>query len=272
MKTKICIAFAVMTHTELSAQTEMQKLSHHLSFMSLKSILLVLSVLLPAVGHTQGFQNLDFEMASFPMTGSLQSFSAALPFWQGTTNGVPLSTALYATSYLDENQIGIYDSSVQSRLNLFPPPISGQYSAFLEVGGPWHPRQIELAQTGIVPSDAKSIQFATTPYDLVNHDIPRPEVFGQLSLVVNGRSLPYILLEAESNFLLWGADISSIAGTTATIGWNLQTTGLGGAIGLDDISFSTEAVVAPEPSVLGLSVLGLVLLARRLRYGQGRLD
>ncbi len=34
----------------------------------------------------------------------------------------------------------------------------------------------------------------------------------------------------------------------------------------------TGAPPVPEPGVLGFSVLGLVLLARRLRYGKGRLD
>ncbi len=235
----------------------------------MKRLFSLLSALLPATGLAQGFQNLDFENANISVPAL--SFSTLLPAWQGTADGSALSTAYYAYLPLDEKVIGIYDSSFQSRVNLLPPPISGQFSAYLSVGGPLPPHDVQLAQTGLVPADTKSIRFETTAYNLINHYLSLASV-GQLSLLVNGQSVPYVPLDVESNLVVWAADISPYAGTTTRIAWDLRTTGLGGAIGLDGISFSPEVVTAPEPSVLGLSALGLVLLARRLRYGQGRLD
>src|SRR6266571_2422703 len=86
---------------------------------------------------------------------------------------------------------------------------------------------------------------------------------GVLSVSLDGVNIPYVSLSSGPNYTLYGGDISPFAGRTAELGFSL----FGGAgidysiWNLDSIEFSDLAV--PEPSVLGLSLLGALLLGWR---------
>ena len=216
-------------------------------------------VLLPVTCFSQAFQDLDFESVQIVHTGDFYpdsvALSNALPHWQGTVQGSPVSFAIYNGVVLDYNAVGIYDANSGGAT---PPPMFGKYSAYLEssYGGPSDPADAELSQTGLIPSNAKSIWFATTPYSLVGNPNLQPNDLKPI-FSVNGQSISYTAMDVETNYILWAADISTYANTTAEIRFAVKVAS-GVAIGLDDISFSPEVV--PEPTTLGLTAMALTFL------------
>ena len=227
-------------------------------------------VLLPLACFSAPFQNLDFESAQIVQTSDFYPYSVvlsqALPHWQGPVENGPVSFAIYDAMVLDYNAVGIYDTN--PLYSGGPGPMFGKYSAYLEssYNGPSYPADAEISQTGLIPSNTKSIWFATTPFLLAHNQQP-DDVKPLFS--VNGQGISYTAMDVETNYVLWAADISSFANTTAEIRFALKV-GSGGAVGLDNISFSPQVV--PEPTTLGLttlalSVLGLGFGSRRRKTG-----
>lgn len=204
----------------------------------------------------QGFVNLDFESATIvPVSGDPYGrveFAPAFPGWTGYTGANSATLALYNNIFLDSSGIGIFDANSPSNV------IQGNYTAMLEAGlglGTGQSANTTLSQTGTIPSNTQSLLFdATSGVDA-----------NTFAVSLNGQTLSLIPLSSSSNYTLYGANISAWADTTATLAFtvfaqqpyanNIHI------VYLDDIQFSSSAV--PEPSVLGLSALGGLLLAWR---------
>jgi len=215
------------------------------------------------------FQNLDFESASptFPFPGDQYdtTVATALPGWTAYVGGIPISRAFYNTIPLDSSIVGVADENAPTYMKT---PL-GDYGwcAVLAaglggiVGGQptSSPEDVWLAQTGLIPAGSREVYFWTagpTGSLIAGHDMMRFEV--------NGQELPlYAYGGSDDGWTLWGADVSSFAGSVAEIRFSLHSYyhAASGAyeMYLDEVSF----YVVPEPSTAALLALGVVGLAWR---------
>jgi hypothetical protein len=232
--------------------------------------------------RSQSFQNLDFEDAD-PSGASWNSGSGC--FWLSTASGLPKwhtywggeqTTVVYSSVFMDANTVGLYDSTAVAVWGgyQFGPQhaLAGTFSAYLHAEGPYSGFQFDasIGQTGLIPAEAKSVQFISSPGAIFNYQPGLPSGMWALSVELNGVSTPCYRLSEQSEYIQWGADVTGVAGTLTELRLTL-TTGLvplprpgppdteGVIIGIDDISFSP--IVVPEPSALCLVALGAALLA-----------
>ncbi len=196
--------------------------------------------------HIPGtFTNLDFEMADIP--NPVDPFAAlsitnALPYWTADADGLPSGLVVYDGGPLDGSAVGLYYQSA----------LFGNYSAFLQddytVG-----TGADLEQTGLIPSDARSIRFFTTslPFQRGSDPDAGPQGYG-LSLLVNGQAIDYSPIEESTNWILWSADVSPFAATASEVRFWLRTPyptnppapwDVVTIVTLDNISFTLEATV-----------------------------
>jgi hypothetical protein len=188
------------------------------------------------------FQNLDFEQAKVPDVPANQGGADVLstdgvPGWTTFVGGSQTTTILHNDLNLGAPGLAILGPSWSGAGILH-----GRYSVALQVS---FDRSVfpAIAQTGTVPSDARSVRFYSHPY------ITLPVVdFG-------GQQIPVAILGGSSStYYIWGGDISAFAGQTGEL---LFT----GDFSLDNIFFSNLPV--PEPHVFGVSALGALLLGWR---------
>ncbi|HVM62989.1 MAG TPA: PEP-CTERM sorting domain-containing protein [Verrucomicrobiae bacterium] len=226
---------------------------------------LVATAMIPVACLAGAFQDLDFEQAQLvPSTegyGWGVVLTNAFPSWQATVNGSPTDFAIHNVVILDYNTVGIYDANAPGYMG--HSPTFGRYSAYLESEYPL--ADAELAQTGLIPSTAKSIWFATTPFSLEPNPQAQPSDL-LLKFEVNGQTIPYVAMDEEAGYTMWAADISAFKGTTSEIRFALQDA-VGVAVGLDDIAFSSQVV--PEPGTLALVAVSVSLLGFALRRARG---
>jgi hypothetical protein len=198
-------------------------------------------------GQAQGFVNLDFEDAN------LSGYAAGpVP----TSDAVPGWTA---GGYLGPNQmlynnitIGSPNVSIVSSASVFPSPIDGTFSVFLQGGDAPTPSAF-ISQTGLIPASARSLLFKAQA------DGGAP--INSLAVSVGGQNVSFSAISAGPNYTLYGSDISAVAGLTEQLTysvleyyqWNI-----------DDIQFSSSSI--PEPSVFGLITLGGLFLRLRCCY------
>ncbi len=216
----------------------------------------VISLALLRNVSAQGFVNLDFESATIiPVSGDPYNrieFTPAFPGWTGYTGTNVQTLALFSVIFLDSSGIGLTGG------------LSG-YGAMLEAGNtltsPLMPADTTLSQTGLVPPGTQSLLFYGDFYSELN------ETPNDFAVTLNGQALSLIPFGTDSGYTLYGADISSWAGQTATLAFTVfaQRPHHGNNyLYLDDIQFSPSAV--PEPSVLSLLSVCILLLCwhRRL--------
>lgn len=211
-----------------------------------KWMMVGLALALSPSTFSQGtFQNLDFENGVFvPIPddpfGRVE-FSAAMPGWTGYLGENQIGWVLHNNLFLSDAGIAIFGPN-----NPEPDWLHGEFFVVLQNAFPVPTETSAIAQTGMLPSDARSIRF----YTVSQFVLPMIVSF-------DGNQIPISLLGATpNNQRIWGGDISSFAGQTG----ELRFSGQGY---LDYIQFSTEAV--PEPSVLGLFAFGALLLCWQLR-------
>lgn len=141
----------------------------------------------------------------------------------------------------------------------YPPVIEGSYSSLLQAGAypTAGPASAAIAQTGLVPLDAKSVRFAAQAFLGGALDL--------LRLYVGGQSISLLPLLTNGSYTVYGGDVSPFAGQIE----ELRIAALPGDLAngnfvIDSIQFSPTDV--PEPGTLVVCSLGALLLLRRLRH------
>jgi hypothetical protein len=224
-----------------------------------KYLVAILLIFKPLIGHSQGtfFQNLDFESATVPPSGqepygTFVPIGSALPGWTAYLGAQQQTQVSYNSLTLSTANISLLGPTWNSSDNFFEGVgiIDGNYTIVLQAGAA--PTNINfnenasIAQNGLVPSTAESIQFKAFSLD-------------PISVSFAGNALDPIALssgldEEGMPYTLYGANISAWAGQTGQLEF---TTGSGiydPYLVLDDIAFSTNSVV-PEPSTLALLLM-----------------
>jgi len=197
-------------------------------------------------GRAQGFVNLNFEAAnvSGDSPGSV-SASSAIPNWTAYISGVGQSSILYNSESLGEAAI-----SLQGTNGIYQ-PIQGQYFVLLQATffAP-DTNTAAIGQTGQIPAGTESLTFwGNTSLSGAGNN---------MQVTFNGSPISYSAIGSGSDYTIYGANISGLAGDTGQL---LFTAFNNTYAEIDNIQFSTSAV--PEPSTLGLSALGGLLLAWR---------
>ena|SRR5437899_5217559 len=197
-------------------------------------------------GYSQGtFANLNFENSIItwdPSQPGEVPIANALPGWTGYLGGQPTVHALYNTVSLGDAAISLQGpGSVR-------PAIEGSYSVILQPSSAGFPTSAALAQTGQIPSWARSLLYDGGLVFQVSFD---------------GQRMPIIPLSGHGDYFLVGADISGFAGQTGELKFLVAPQQFGVMGYLDNIQFSPEPL--PEPSTLCLFGFGALLLGWRFR-------
>ena len=193
----------------------------------------IASVTVTLLSGLPQYTNLDFESASFLPAGSGWEYqaSSALPGWT-TYIGTNLQGSVqWDDDYMDQPGIAIWDKSTYDNVQT---PFEGRYTVVLETATSYgfaFP-SVAIAQTGQIPSDAKSLGFFAHGTDF--------------DVRVGGQTLPYAILSSTSSYSVCGVDVSSFAGIVAELRFTAnQTPPLGFAVNniyLDAIQFSSTAL------------------------------
>jgi hypothetical protein len=237
-----------------------------------ESLSVVLMLVATPAGLAQGtFQNLNFESANLTaippgQSGGEVSLSAALPGWNASIGGTPVTQVLQNNLTLGNASIDILGPDWNS---VNPGIIDGNYSVFLQSGGTPQGSggvNTSLWQDGTIAANAASLQFKAWG------DLPSTALF---SVSFGGNNLvPITLSSGESPsgqvYTLYGINVSAYAGQTGQLEFTSDFNGAGPSwLLLDDISFSTQVV--PEPRPLVLTGLGALLFALNRRFAPTRL-
>jgi hypothetical protein len=218
------------------------------------------------------FQNLDFESANLspvpPNEGPFfVTVASGLPDWNAYVGSTQQTQLLQNNYTLGQASVDILGpnypaaSSLSSPF-LIPGVIDGNYSVLLQAGG--DPQTglttgVSIAQTGTVPLGSESIQFKAWETG-----------FTEFTVSLGGNILTPVALGNGANYTLFGASIPpSLVGQSAQLQFTADFVTPGVSwLGLDDISFSPQAV--PEPSPFVLSGIGGLLFALYRRFASKR--
>jgi hypothetical protein len=198
-------------------------------------------------GYGQGFANLNFESANvsgYSSPGSIPA-SNAIPGWTAYISGTPQSTILYNNETLGEAAV-----SLQGTNGIYQ-PIQGRYFVLLQAtfSAP-DTNSAAVGQTGQIPIGTQSLIF------LANTSLSGAANNMQVSF--NGSPISYFAIGSGSDYTIYGANISGLAGNTGQL---LFTAFNNTYAEIDNIQFSPSAV--PEPSEFALGALGALLLGFR---------
>ncbi len=199
------------------------------------------------------FQNLAFESANLPALppgqyGGLVDINVAMPSWNAYLGGNSISQ-------VNHNGITIGSASVDilGPHHFSSDILQGKYTVVLQAGidrfsSGFQFVSAAIAQTGIVPATAQSLQFRVSS---------NPDGF-LVSFATS--SLSPVLLGTGANYQLYGVDISSFAGQSGELRFTAPTLENNpyNTFFLDAIQFSVQPV--PEPSTFILTGLGALLL------------
>ena len=226
-----------------------------------KTLLLWLSLACATFSiQAQGtFQNLGFELANVPDVPNGQSGGSV-----ATADGIPSWTAFYA--FNQTTQILHNDFSVGSvNISVLGPNWNGSfglsipdgnYCVILQAGaGATGAESAAIAQTGVVPSAAQSLQFKAY----------RSNPNSEFGITIGGQNIAMIPLFQTANYTLYGGDISVFANQSVELKIAAVPTSsfAFSTVTIDSIVFSSQSV--PEPDALGLVALGGLLLGGQLR-------
>jgi hypothetical protein len=217
------------------------------------------------------FQNLDFESASLPSVpagqyGGFVSFGAGLPGWTGYegTN----QTGEVLQNNLSGGSVNISVLGPDWGNSLGVSVLDGSYSAVLQAGDfTFGSESASIAQMGLIPASAKSIQMKIEPLNGLNTG---PSSAAYLGVMIAGQNVVMVPLSSTADYTIYGGDVSAFAGQTN----QLEITSESGpgnyalnSLELDDITFSTQPI--PEPGALGLFGLGALGIRWRFRRARG---
>jgi hypothetical protein len=224
--------------------------------------------LLVYLGYTtalcaQAFQNLDFEDATLSPVpagqyGGLVPVTDAFPHWTGYLGANQVTQVLQNNSTLGDASIDIFGPDWP-----YGGIIQGQYTALLQCGGnPFTHDSSDLldaslAQVGLVPVGAKSIQLEVSPW-----------LGASFAVSFDGQALSLSPVGSGPTYTLYGGDISAFAGQVGELRLTTLSTATAPYSGVyfDAITFSPDAI--PEPSCLSLVLVGVACLAFWHRAGR----
>ena len=208
---------------------------------------IVVGVFAPAHLPAQGtFQNLDFEQATIAPTapgqfGSLVADpAAAFPGWTvgpgGTSNP---NYTLYNNLTLGSVAEVLVGRDFPNGIGLTA--LQGSFSALLQFGPSVTLGTPSLSQTGLIPADARSINFLVG----ARHNDAR--------VTIGGVEIPLVAIDGGR----MAGDASAFAGLVEPLKFS-TTSYNGNWLYFDDVTFSTQIV--PEPGPLGLLVVSGIFL------------
>jgi hypothetical protein len=203
----------------------------------------------------QNFTNLNFESATIVPDPALGFGNAAvyasnaLPGWtvSGFLGG---SAVLYNDYSLGAPSVSIFGVSTNMGI---PPPLDGRFSVDLYGGVPGPPGNgAYIAQTGLVPNSAKSIEFIATGAPFGGNTV--------LLVSLGGQNIPFAAISTTPGYMLYAGDVAAFAGQVEKLEFYTPfNTGINNYWEIDDIQFSPNAI--PEPGVLVLAFSGAAILA-----------
>ena len=202
------------------------------------------------IGRTQfAFQNLGFESAQVAPTppggfGGQVPIDQALPGWAGFLGTQPAVAATYNNVTVGGANIAIFGPNWTTAQI-----IGGRYTVLLQAGGLSTPGGggqtvgVSIAQTGLIPVGTSSIRLKASGTDF--------------AVWLGGQNIPMVELSTGPNYVLYGGDVSWLAGQTGELRLSalpLPPHYLFNNVLLDSIVFSAQPV--PEPGVLALCGFG----------------
>ena len=206
--------------------------------------------------QAQSFQNLNFEQADplvvNPDNPYVITAASAFPYWTVTIDGVQQTDIYYNDISLGNPQVTLISTSYP---NMGLAPIDGTYSVLLQCA--FAPGSDAISQTGVIPAGTQSLTFEAEP-------IGQVQPVGSLEVLVGNQVVPFAALSTGPNYTLYGANISAWADDTEQLTFSaLSDDNQQNNWELDDISFSTNVVASPEPSLVALSAIGGLLFGAR---------
>lgn len=210
--------------------------------------------------HSQGtFLNLNFESANLPVVPAGQSGG-----FVSSLDAIPNWTAFYSTNqttqiFHNNYTLGAVNISILGPSFNFFPVLQGSYSVLLQSGLSVSdaPALAAIAQTGVIPSTALSVQFLAS------------RILGsssaQLNVSIGGQIVSLVPLSITANHTVYGADVSAYSGLTRELRIASAPSAVPqyGSFLIDGIAFSNQPI--PEPSTLGMFGLGAMLFIYRSR-------
>lgn len=194
---------------------------------------------------SQGFVDLNFENATIVPDTSSPYYpyavyaNSAIPGW--TVSGItflPTNEILYNTLSTGSSSVSLLSTNAPFGNGALV--IAGEYSINLY-------NNVSISQTGQVPVGTDSILFKASG----NMSL------GLLLLSLGGENISFAPVSTGSNFTLYGGNIPTVFdGLSEQLSFSVAA-GQSSAWTIDDIQFSPSVV--PEPSVFGLSALGVAL-------------
>jgi hypothetical protein len=206
------------------------------------------------------FTNLNFESANLPaipagQTGSSVAITAALPGWSASIGGVQDTQVLQNNYDLGTPSVDIFGPNWTS---VDPGIIQGNYTVFLQAS--IQPYDVSLWQNGTIPANAETLQFSAWEW------LPARTSF---NVSFDGNTLSPVVLSSGQTatgqpYTTYGVNIAAYENETGKLEFTAVANNNGPSwTELDHISFSTNVVASPEPSMVALTAIGGLLFGAR---------